>query len=238
MIRCSDLSINYGDFEAIKNVNLHVEKNSSCAIIGRSGSGKTTLLHAISGLNQKHAGEITIDGKKVQGVRPSTSIILQKNSLFPWKTVKENLTLALPNIKDFRKNSTKVESVMAELEIEMHGDKYPSELSGGERQRVAIGRGLISSADLLIMDEPTASLDAITKEVIQNLILNLHKTHKVTFIAVTHDIEEAVFLGGKILILKNGEISASFSNELFGTFEPRKQLAFYEKCIMLREVLD
>lgn len=236
MIECRDLSIHYADYKALNQIHLRIPNGSTCAIIGRSGSGKTTLLHAVAGLKKPTHGSISIGGAPVTGVRKGTSIVLQGSSLFPWKTIGDNLALALHH--EVVNPELRIEKVLDELEILKHRHKYPYELSEGERQRAAIARALVSEPDVLIMDEPTASLDAITKEIIQQQILKLHKLHGMTLILVTHDIEEAVFLGGQILVIKDGKIVHSAANDLFGSAELKKQLPFYERCISLREVLE
>lgn len=233
MILCKDLTIKYDDFEALKHLNFELKSGSSCSVIGRSGSGKTTLLHALAGLTSPSSGQLEFRGTQTT---PKIAMVLQSGSLFPWKTVEGNLALALgKNPKDCQRE---IVSVLEELEIAPHQKKFPHELSGGERQRVAIGRALITEPDLLLLDEPTSALDAITKEIIQQFIVSLHKRHQMTLVCVTHDIEEAAFLGQEILILKSGELAHQFQNELYGDPSIRRQLAFYERSIQIREVLD
>jgi NitT/TauT family transport system ATP-binding protein len=235
MIECRDLSVYFGTYHALKRINLNIPSGSTCAIIGRSGSGKTTLLHTMAGLKKPDQGGVYIGGNQITGVRKGTCVVLQGASLFPWKTVRQNLSLALDLFASDPEK--RIQKVLEELEILKHIDKFPYELSEGERQRVAIARAIVCEPDVLIMDEPTASLDAITKEVIQEQILKLHKTHGMALVLVTHDIEEAVFLGRQIFIIKEGEITDTIDNTLFGSFELKKQLPFYERCIALREVL-
>lgn len=233
MIHCKGLTVKYDNFEALRNLSFELDSGSSCSVIGRSGSGKTTLLHVLAGLKAPTSGTLEVTGSKAS---PKIAMVLQSGSLFPWKTVEDNLALALG--QKAKVCQVQIKSVLEELEIAQQQKKYPHELSGGERQRVAIARALITEPDLLLLDEPTSALDAITKEVIQQFIVSLHKKHRMTMVCVTHDIEEAAFLGQEIMILKSGELAHQFQNELYGDPSIRRQLAFYQRSIQIREVLD
>ncbi len=226
---CNHLTVSYGNFQALKDVHFEICAGSSCAIIGRSGSGKSTLLHALAGLIKPTSGILEVPTTRI-------SLVLQNGSLFPWKTVEQNLALALG--QSVKQSKPAIEAVLSEIEMTAHAKKFPHELSGGERQRVAIARALITKPDLLLLDEPTSALDAITKEIIQEFIAKLHKKHQMTLICVTHDIEEAAFLGAKILILKQGTLQETLENPLYGRPEIRRNLAFYEHSIRIREVLE
>lgn len=228
-LSCQAITVQFGDFQALKNLSFDLPNGSSCAILGRSGSGKTTLLHVIAGL-------LTPSGGQVSYHSPKIAMVLQSGSLLPWKTVENNLAVALG--KPVSQCKDKIFSVLEELEMEKHAQKYPHELSGGERQRVAIARALVTEPDLLLLDEPTSALDAITKELIQHFIAKLHQKHQMTMICVTHDIEEAAFLGEHILILKQGELVNHMSNPLSKDPSIRRQIAFYEHAIKIREALE
>lgn len=228
-LSCQSITVKFGAFEALKNLSFELPSGSSCAILGRSGSGKTTLLHVIAGLLAPTEGQVVYEGQKI-------AMVLQSGSLLPWKTIENNLAVALG--KPARQCQDKIHSVLEELEMEKHANKYPHELSGGERQRVAIARALITEPDLLLLDEPTSALDAITKELIQHFIAKLHQKHRMTMICVTHDIEEAAFLGEQILILKQGELAHQIENPLSKDPIIRRQIAFYEHAIKIREALE
>lgn len=237
MIQVRSLTHMYGQLTALHQLTMNIPTQTTCAIIGRSGSGKTTLLHLLAGLLPLQQGEIQINGQLLTSVREKTAIVMQNGSLFPWKTIEENVELSLLGTSNAIKKQT-VGEILDELEMLEYAKKLPHELSGGQRQRAAIARALAQKPDLLILDEPTSSLDAITKEIIQNLILNLHKKHDMTLVTVTHDIEEAVFLGQKVLVLKEGLLTHESHNPLFGKDTLRLDLEFYKACIQLREVLD
>lgn len=236
MIRIKDLHVRYGDEIALQNVNLHVEKNKTCAIIGPSGCGKTTLLYSIGALIKPNKGKILIDGQELTNVRKNTGVILQDYGLLPWKTVWDNVDFTLLS-RGTSKDETnqKVERVLRELGIYEYRNKYPGELSGGQKQRVAIGRTLALEPDLLLMDEPSSALDAMTKEHIQNIILNIYKKKPITLITVTHNIEEAAFLGQKIVIMNKGSIGHIMDNPYFGRDSLRENIEFYRFCLEVRK---
>ena len=239
MIDIKNLQIKYGDEVALKSVDLEVEKNKTCAIIGPSGCGKTTLIYAIAGLIKADKGIIKIDEKKLIDIRENTGVILQNYGLLPWKNVFENVALGLKirnNEERIIRNKTK--KILKELNIYNCKEKYPSELSGGQKQRVAIGRSLALKVDLLLLDEPSSSLDALSKEKLQDLILKIYKKNPLTFVIVTHNIEEAVFLGQKIVIMGRGKIKHVIDNPYFGDTNLRNKLEFYKVCMEVRKWMD
>ncbi|SCG83787.1 putative ABC transporter ATP-binding protein MJ0412 [Proteiniborus sp. DW1] len=236
MIKIKDLHISYGSEVALDKVNLNIEKNTTCAIIGPSGCGKTTLLYSIAGLIKPNKGTIYIDEKELKGVRKNTGVILQNYGLLPWKTVWNNVlfTLLARNINKCIAFS-RTESILKDLGIYEYKDKYPNELSGGQKQRVAIARTLALEPDLLLMDEPSSALDAMTKEHIQNIILSIYRQKPTTLIIVTHSIEEAAFLGQKIVIMGKANIIHIIDNPYFGKDKIRENLDFYMFCLEVRK---
>ncbi|MFW5981345.1 MAG: ABC transporter ATP-binding protein [bacterium] len=244
MIKVRDLSVSYksdqGQEEvAVENINLDIAKNSTCAIIGPSGCGKTTLLYAMAGLLKADQGSIDIYGEKQQGIRQQTGLILQNYGLLPWKTTRENLALGLlVRGQAPEKIKVIVDNILDKLGIVEYQNKYPTQLSGGQRQRVAIGRALAISPDLLLMDEPSSSLDAITKEQLQNFILKIYKENPLTVILVTHNIAEAVFLGQKIVVMKKSGIKEILDNPYFGDETLREKMDFYKVCLEVRKSLE
>lgn len=239
MIAISNLQVSYGSEKAVDNISLQVERNSTCAIIGPSGCGKTTLLYAMAGLIAPNGGNICINGEALSGIRKSTGIILQDYGLFPWKSVWNNVALGLQARGEAQeKIREEVGSILEVLGISSLRSKYPAELSGGQKQRVAIGRTLALKPDLLLMDEPSSALDAITKEHIQNLILKLYKSDPVTMVIVTHSIEEAVFLGQKIIVMGKAKIKHVLENPYFGDEELRSRMEYYRVCLEVRKWMD
>ena len=239
MIDVKDIEVYYGREKALNKISLSVDKNTTCAVIGPSGCGKTTLLYALSGIIKPSSGIIFIDGEELKGVRKDTGLILQDYGLLPWKNVRSNIAFPL-EARKFNKDeiSKRVSSVIKDLGLEEHINKFPGELSGGQKQRVAIGRTLALKPDLLLLDEASSALDAITREHIQNLILDIYNKRRLTLVLVTHNIEEAVFLGQRIIIMGKGTINHIIDNPYFGAQDLRNKLDFYKLCLEVRKWLD
>mgnify|MGYP005850990737 FL=1 len=240
---------------ALDGLDLSVPRGSSLAVVGPSGCGKSTLLYAIAGLVPAAGGVLRVDGKPAAG-RPGTALVFQDYGLFPWKTAQKNVELGLrtrfrreacagpgaPLRKARDSDRVRARVLLERFGVEALADKYPAELSGGERQRIAIARALASEPDLLLLDEPSSSLDALSKESFQRVVLGLC-THadsslSLTVILVTHDIEEAVFLGSSVAVMQRGRIRAIRSNPLFGDPALRDRLSYYEFCLDVRRFLE
>ncbi len=192
----------YGDTVALDDVSLSVEKGEFICLIGPSGCGKTTLLNSVAGFEKVNAGSITIDGKPVKGPKIEYITIFQNYGLLPWRTVLKNVEFGLEKKKvDRAKRPEIARNFIAQVGLEGFEDRYPHELSGGQQQRVAIARALAVDPDVIFMDEPFGALDAITRMKLQDDVLNLSKVHKKTILFVTHDIEEAVFLADRIVVM-------------------------------------
>ncbi len=238
MINIRNLRINYGNETALENINLNILKNKTYAIIGPSGCGKTTLLYAMAGLIVPFEGKVLINGEEIRKIRRETAVILQNGGLLPWKTTWDNVSLGLEARKlDKSAVNRSVASILEELGILEHKDKYPSQLSGGQKQRAAIARSLVLEPDLLLMDEASSALDAINREHIQNLILRLYKKKTVTMVMVTHSIEEAVFLGQSIVIMERSSIKHIIENPYFGDEDIRFKQDYYNICSEVRKWL-
>ncbi len=239
MIEINNLQVSYGRDKALEDINLQIGRNTTCAIIGPSGCGKTTLLYAMAGLTAPDGGSIRINEEELSGIRRNTGIILQDYGLFPWKNVWNNVALGLTVRGELKESIKKeVDDILRMLGLSSLSSKYPTELSGGEKQRVAIGRTLALKPDLLLMDEPSAALDAITKEHLQNLILRLYKSNPLTMVIVTHSIEEAVFLGQKIIVMGKAKIKKVLDNPYFGDEELRSRMEYYSVCLEVRKWMD
>lgn len=191
--------------------NWKVEPGEAWSVIGPSGCGKTTLLYLLAGLRFPSTGMILIDNQPLYRPRPQTGLILQDYGLLPWATVRQNVTLGLEVRKFYgpdgkhapqeQARDVNINFWLERLELMPHANKYPQQISGGQRQRTAIARTLALQPDLLLMDEPFSSLDAPTREGLQNQILEIQAEQNLTLIIVTHFIEEAVLMGRKILLL-------------------------------------
>lgn len=247
MIRIRSLSFAYSNSSPLfENFSLEISRGETWAILGPSGCGKTTLLYLLAGLRFPTAGSIEIDGERLARPRPHSGLILQDYGLLPWSTVRENVELGLRVRKFYREDGThapvnfqpenNVPCWLERLGVDSVADQYPSQLSGGQRQRTAIARTLALEPDLLLMDEPFSSLDAVTREDLQNLTLSLCTEKRLTLLVVTHAIEEAVVLGRKILLLDAAPTSVAkvFENPAAGTEGHRESKSYQELCNLLR----
>lgn len=231
--------LGYGDTTVIKDISLELEANRSYSIIGPSGCGKTTLLYGMAGIVKASSGSILVEGQLASSSRKKSSIILQDYGLFPWKSVWENVSLPLLLNKELDDTLLEYGELLLEsLGISNKREVYPSELSGGQKQRVAIARAWITKPDVLLMDEPFSSLDAMTRESLQDTVVELAKEQAMTLVLVTHSIEEAVFMTSKIIVLNNsGEIHKIIENPKQKSLAYREHNAYYQTCLELRKTL-
>lgn len=255
MIEIESLRFGYGS-EAFLflDFSFTIKKGEAWTVIGPSGCGKTTLLYLIAGLNKPSVGTVFINGEKISRARPSTGLVLQDHGLLPWATILENTRLGLkvrkfygPDGKhspvdltiDPEKDEERVSYWLNWLGIEHLKEMYPAQLSRGQRQRAAIARTLVLEPDLLLMDEPFSALDAPIREELQKVMNNFHQESGLTSLTVTHDIEEAVVLGEKILVLSNscnGEPKV-IANPISGKVDKRTDPEFIKQCLELRDLL-
>lgn len=242
MFQLQDVVLQYdrpeGDIlTVLDHINLHIAQGERWAVIGPSGCGKSSMLHVLAGLQTVTSGSVQYQGAAHTKPHGEISVILQEYGLFPWKTVEQNVGLPLELQKVPKKEiKTRVNEMLAQLKLSEHGRKYPSELSGGQRQRVAIARALIAQPKVLLMDEPFSALDALTRETMQNIVLELCERRNLTLVMVTHNIEEAIFLGQKIAVFSDhsGRISHIADNGHSGEVSYRGTEEFYRHCSLLR----
>ena len=191
---------NNEEVQILNDVNLDIKKGEFITIVGKSGCGKSTLLKLISGMVPITEGEILINDKSVNGVSKDCSMIFQDARLFPWLKIKDNVAIGLKNISSEEKNRIVLEYL--EL-VGLKGveNSYPDQLSGGMAQRASIARGLALNSQIMLFDEPFSALDAMTKVQLQEELLKIHQEKGKTVILVTHDIEEAVYLGDRVVVM-------------------------------------
>ena len=190
------------EFLAIDRIDLTVGANEFVSIVGTSGCGKSTLLNMVGGLTEPTFGDILIDGNPVMGPGRDRGFVFQGYSLFEWMTVEGNIRFALEKSRMGKAEKTElVRQFIGEVGLAGFENAYPRQLSGGMRQRVAIARALVYKPSLLLMDEPFGALDAQTRGMMQELLLKVWGDHKVTVLFVTHDVEEAIFLADRVIVL-------------------------------------
>lgn len=197
-----------GSFKALDSVSLKIDKGEFVSLIGHSGCGKSTVLNIVAGLYDATEGGILLDGKEVKGPGPERAVVFQNHSLLPWLTSYQNVELAVKQV--FKKTKSKKEMhewIMHNLEL-VHmahaADKRPDEISGGMKQRVGIARALAMEPSVLLMDEPFGALDALTRAHLQDSLMEIQKDLNNTVIMITHDVDEAVLLSDRIVMMTNG----------------------------------
>lgn len=188
--------------QALENINFDVEDGEFVCILGPSGCGKTTLLRIVAGLETQTSGEITLNGVPITGPDPKRGMVFQQYSLFPWRTVIDNITFGL-EMQGIGKGEARkqVEKYLDLVGLKQFKNSYPHELSGGMQQRAAIARALANEPEVLLMDEPFGALDAQTRNILQDELLKIWEQKNVTFLFVTHSVDEAVFLSDRIVVM-------------------------------------
>ena len=205
------------EVEALAPIDLVIPKGEFVCMIGASGCGKSTLLRIIAGFEEPTTGEVAIDGESVTGPGGDRGMVFQDYALFPWMTVRQNISFGPRQRHLAREEIDKTtDEFVRMVGLERFADRYPNQLSGGMKQRVAIARVLANNANILLMDEPFGALDALTREQLQNELLQIWKRTGVTTIFVTHSVEEAVLLADRVLVMSAGpgRIDSDFRIEL------------------------
>jgi NitT/TauT family transport system ATP-binding protein len=202
---------------ALDGVDLEVLRGEFVCVVGASGSGKSTLLSLVAGLSRPTEGEILLDGVPVTGPGPDRGLVFQSGALYPWRSVEKNVAFGLELLSlDPAERAERVDWYLAETGLDAVRRSLPKQLSGGQKQRVAIARALACEPEVLLLDEPFGALDVQTKEDMQVLIRRIWADTGTTVLMVTHDVEEAVFLGGRVVVLASdpGRIAADVEVEL------------------------
>jgi sulfonate transport system ATP-binding protein len=185
--------------EVLRDVQLHLHAGEVVSLVGASGCGKSTLLRLIAGLDRQYSGSMQLDGKAVSSTTRDIRFVFQEPRLFPWLSVADNIAF---DLNGARHHPARVDALLDEVGLTGFGDRLPKQLSGGQAQRVAIARGLFVQPRLLLLDEPFSAVDAFTRIKLQELLLRVASTHQITVLLVTHDIDEAVCLSDRVLVLE------------------------------------
>jgi len=228
-----------GSVPALGSCDLDLGSGSTLALLGPSGCGKTTLLLLLAGLESPTTGSILFKGEQLRRPHREIALVLQDYGLFPWKTVGDNVQLGL-EIRREHVDRGRIRDLLSELDIADKQDVYPQQLSGGQKQRVALARALILNPSLLLLDEPFAALDTITRERLQDLVALAWHRRRFGMVLVTHNIQEAVRLGQRILIMGGnpGVIVACVENPQGCALDCRGSNEFYEICRVVRGELE
>ncbi len=210
-IAIDGLSRRFGDTVVLDNLDLTVHPGEFVALLGKSGSGKSTLLRAVAGLDPDIEGHVVVNG--------TTSVAFQQPRLLPWRKVWQNVVLGVDRGEATKERAA---ATLAELDLADYDDRWPATLSGGQAQRVSLARALVREPSLLLLDEPFGALDALTRLTMHDLLERLWRRHGFAVLLVTHDVDEAVRLADRLLVLRDGRIHADYTNT---TDRPRTRTA-------------
>ncbi|WP_320199628.1 ABC transporter ATP-binding protein [Agrobacterium sp. rho-13.3] len=218
MVSIDSVTMSFGSFVAVENVNLTVADGEFLAIVGPTGCGKSTILNAIAGLLKPSHGTVSIDGRTVNGVNDDIGYLFQQDALLPWKTALENVELG-PMFKGVGAAARRESALawLAKVGLKGFEQRYPHQLSGGQRKRVQMAQALITGPKVILMDEPFSALDIHTRHLMQNELLRLWQEERRAVVMITHDLEEAIALGDRVVVLAAGPRSRvidSFSVDL------------------------
>lgn len=214
---CFDYVNKKSSFAALDRINLTIRQGEFICILGSSGCGKSTLLGLLNGLNKAKSGDILLDGKPITGPGIDRAVVFQQYSLFPWLTAKGNILFGIKQSKKKytkKEREEKAEEYLKSVGLAAARDKYPNQLSGGMKQRVAVARALALESEVLLLDEPFGAIDPKLRLELQELVSSLCSMHKKTVVFVTHDIDEAILLADRIVVMEPGKIRTILPVEL------------------------
>lgn len=221
-LRLENISFGYNDREILSGFNAEIRENEFVSIIGLSGCGKSTLLNLVAGFIEPAKGTLEFENQKFSGTSSERVMVFQEDAVFPWYTVYDNVAYSL-NIKDKNQNTNFINNLISDVGLSGFEKYYPKELSGGMKKRVDLARAYAANPKLLLMDEPFGALDAHTRQKMQQLLLNMWRKNTKTILFVTHDINEAIFLSDRVILMNNkqGNIQKEFEVKLN---RPRNQI--------------
>jgi nitrate/nitrite transport system ATP-binding protein len=227
-----------GRFLALSNVSLSIQKGEFVSIIGHSGCGKSTLLNIVAGLTRPTTGAVLLDGAVVDEPGPDRAVVFQNHSLLPWLSAYANVRLAVDKVfgktKSTKERDEWTRHNLSLVKMDHALQKKPDELSGGMRQRVGIARALAMQPKILLLDEPFGALDALTRAHLQDTVMDIHHTTRNTAIMITHDVDEAVLLSDRIVMMTNGPSATIGDICEVGLERPRRRLAVADSAEYVR----
>jgi nitrate/nitrite transport system ATP-binding protein len=236
-IDVSRVDMRFGQFHALRDINLVVEQGEFITLIGHSGCGKSTLLNLLAGLNRASGGVLVCNGREIAGPSPERAVVFQNHSLLPWLTCFENIHLAVERVfggKELRKQlDERTWQALELVGLAAAGAKRPHEISGGMKQRVGIARALSMEPKVLLMDEPFGALDALTRAHLQDELMRIVGATGATVVMVTHDVDEAVLLSDRIVMLTNGPAATIGDIVHVRLARPRRRLALAQDPLYL-----
>jgi NitT/TauT family transport system ATP-binding protein len=246
-IECKNVCKFFGQTTALNDVNLGIADNEFITLVGASGCGKSTLLRTLAGLETHSQGEVLVEGRAITGPGQDRAMVFQHYSLYPWLRVSENIRFCRQlsahtqnrSSADVEAASGRADALLRLMGLTASANAYPNELSGGMQQRVAIARALMGKPRILLMDEPFGALDAQTREVMHDLILHVHRLERTTIVFVTHDVEEAIYLGHRVVLMapRPGRIDSIYDVPLPAKREQDMKLS-PEFTRLKRQLLD
>lgn len=207
VLKLSDISKSFSRVDsdevtnAVSGISTEMHKGEFVSLVGTSGCGKSTILRMIAGLIAPTTGEITLNGRPIKGPGPDIGMVFQKPTLYPWLTVEDNISFSLRMQHKYKGREDEVNRMIEVIGLEKFKKDYPGQLSGGMAQRVALARAMINKPGILLMDEPLGALDAFTRMNMQNEILDMWKLNKQLVVMVTHDIDEAVYMSSRVIVM-------------------------------------
>jgi nitrate/nitrite transport system ATP-binding protein len=236
-IDISRVEMRFGQFHALRDINLAVEQGEFLTLIGHSGCGKSTLLNLLAGLNRPSSGVLVCSGREIAGPAPERAVVFQNHSLLPWLTCFENIYLAVERVFAGKERRAQLEErtwqALELVGLAAAGGKRPSEISGGMKQRVGIARALSMEPKVLLMDEPFGALDALTRAHLQDELMRIVAATGATVVMVTHDVDEAVLLSDRIVMMTNGPAATIGEIVKVRLGRPRERLALAQDPLYL-----
>lgn len=207
-VRLRDVAVRFGPFTAVGNMNLTVQDSEFVAVVGPTGCGKSTILNVVTGLLQPAAGEVAIFGKPLKGLNVDSGYMLQQEAILPWKTAEDNVALGLV-FRGMAKEEarSKARAWLAKVGLKGFEKRYPHQLSGGQRKRVAMAQTLIMEPRIVLMDEPFSALDVHTRRLMHRILLDLWQADRRSLIFITHDLDEAITLADRVVVMSAGPAS-------------------------------